>query len=137
MSGQTTTLRSSQLDQCLRVLDAPLAGAVGVGGGEHAESSRRVDVLLALDDQQGLSGYAARTVAIAARLNRSGIPSGLPLDHCLGGLVQHLAAETLLPRFRDVSGLGPGIASVEVLIGVADLFVRAVAADMRSRQAAL
>ena len=53
LSGQTTTLRSSQFDQCLGVFDAPLAGAVGVGGGEHAESSRRVDVLLALDDQQG------------------------------------------------------------------------------------
>ena len=51
--GADDDLAHSQLDQCLRVFDAPLAGAVGVGGGEHAESSRRGDVLLALDDQQG------------------------------------------------------------------------------------
>ena len=81
--GADDDLAHPQLDQRLRVLDAPLAGAVGVGGGEDAKPSRRVDVLLALDDQQGrCSGYAARTVATVARLNSSGIPSGLPLDHC-------------------------------------------------------
>ena len=46
-------LTDSQLNQLSRVFNAPLAGAVGVGGGEQAESCRRKHILFTLDDQQG------------------------------------------------------------------------------------
>ena len=134
--GADDDLAHSQLDQCLRVFDPPLAGAVGVGGGEHAEFSRRGGVFLPLHDQQGSCWILGEDAGDRAQIEqeRNSLRSaGRPL---FGDLVPHFAAETLLSRFRDVSGLGPGIASVGVLIGIADLFVRTVAADMRSRQAA-
>ena len=135
--GADDDLAHPQLDQCLRVFDAPLAGAVGVGGGEHAESSRRVDVLLALDDQQGCVRVRGEDGGDRRQIEQQRHPLRPAARPLFGGLVPHLAAEALLSRLRDVSGLRPGVASVGVLIGVADLLVRTVAADMRSRQAAL
>jgi len=51
--GADDDLTDSQLNQLSRVFNAPLAGAVGVGGGEQAESCRRKHILFTLDDHQG------------------------------------------------------------------------------------
>ena len=135
--GADDDLAHPQFDQRLRVLDAPLAGAVGVGGGEDAEPSRRVDVLLALDDQQGLLRVRGEDGGDRRQVEQQRHPLGPAARPLLRGLVEHLAAESLLPRLGDEPGLGPGVGPVGVLIGVAVLLVGAVAADMRSRQAAL
>src|SRR5262249_60689810 len=48
---------------------------------------------------KGVAGYAARTLATVARLKRSGIPSGLPLDHCLVASSSNPKRKRYFPRF--------------------------------------
>ena len=45
-------LFDAEPDQGPGVLDAPLAGTVRVGGGEHAEAGRGDDILLALHNHE-------------------------------------------------------------------------------------
>jgi hypothetical protein len=51
--GQNVDVGSSKI---LIQLGRPLVGAAGVAGGDEAEASQPIDVLLALDDENGIIG---------------------------------------------------------------------------------
>ena len=136
LSGQTTTLRApSLISACVsstRHLPAPSALVVASRPSPPAVLTSFSPSTIS----RGVVRIRGEDAGDCRQIEQERHSVGSAARPLFGGLVPHFAAETLLSRFRDVSGLGPGIASVEVLIGIADLFVRTVAADMRSRQAA-